>query len=120
MSVADTSTIVMAGAAALALIAAIIAWFYKRGATEQTLTKAVLDNSQATRDLTARLESFMARYEERHEALVTRVNGHDTRLGITETRVRANTLDIARLWPIPGPTSVPAGDPHHYPDDDPL
>jgi len=94
----------------MGLLAAGLAWLFRRGADERELATAVRDNSSATRELSSRLDAFMARYEERHEALVERVNEHGGRLTVVEERTRANTTDIARLWPSPG-VSKPSGDP---------
>lgn len=110
MSATEISTIILAGCASVALIAGMFAWFFRRGGAERDLARAVRENSDATRILTSRLEAFMIRYEERHEALSDRVNGHETRLGVAETRIRSNTIDIARLWPSPG-TNRPQGEP---------
>jgi hypothetical protein len=110
MNLTDVATVVIAAVAVLGLILAGMGWLFKRGADERELAKAVRDNSEATRGLSARLDAFMARYEERHEALAERVNEHGGRLSIVEERTRANTTDIARLWPSPG-MSRPAGDP---------
>jgi hypothetical protein len=112
MTASDFATVVLSVVASVGLIVALVRWFFTRGASEQSLTQAVADNSSATRELTARIDSFMARYEERHETLVERVSVHDTRIGVAETRIRANGLDIARLWPSPGQNAKPSGDPH--------
>lgn len=110
MTAADISTVVIAAVAVLGIMVAGLGWIFRRGADERELAKAVRDNSQATRDLSSRLDQFMARYEERHEALADRVTDQAGRLTVVEERTRANTTDIARLWPSPGMSS-PSGDP---------
>jgi len=102
MTIANIATAIIAFVALLGAIVAVMSWFFRRGADERELARAVRDNSEATRELSARLEAFMARYEERHEALSERVTEHSNRLGVAEERIRANTTDIARLWPSPG------------------
>lgn len=109
MSAADISTVVIAAVAVLGVVIAGLSWIFRRGADERELAKAVRDNSEATRGLSSRLDAFMARYEERHEALSERVNEHGGRLTVVEERTRANTTDIARLWPSPG-VAKPTGD----------
>lgn len=110
MNANTIATIVIAGVAGTGALVAALGWIFRRGADERELAKAVRDNSQATRELSARLDAFMARYEERHEALSERVNEHGGRLSVVEERTKANTVDIARLWPSPG-MSQPHGDP---------
>jgi hypothetical protein len=106
----EIATVVLAVTAALSLLVGLLAWLFRRGASERELATAVRDNSTATRELSSRLDQFMARYEERHEALADRVNEHGGRIVVAEERIRANTTDIARLWPSPGVTK-PTGDP---------
>lgn len=110
MSIMDIATVAIAGVAVVGLVVGALGWFWRRGANERELTTAVRDNSEATRGLSARLDAFMARYEERHEALSERVSEHGTRITLVEERTLANRTDIARLWPSPG-MSRPTGDP---------
>jgi hypothetical protein len=92
MSPSDAATVSIALLAALGLIGAIVAWFYRRGGTETAMEIALDRNTTATEKLTDKIEG-----------VVTRLHDHDIRL----TKLEANTNGSA-------PTHRNAGTPPRH------
>jgi hypothetical protein len=55
---ADIPTIILAGIALAGLVAAVLAFFYRRGGQEQILTAAIRENTVSNMEVTKELRDF--------------------------------------------------------------
>lgn len=88
MNAETLGTIILAVVAAIGLIGAGIAWFYKRGGQERESTLALRQNTTATTELTKRFDAFMDRTLDRQDATDKRLADHDTRIAVNERDIR--------------------------------
>lgn len=83
----DIAAIVVACVAVLTLTAAIIRWFFKRGADEREFSVALRDNTEAVRELAQEFRRFRDEVVEKIHSLDVRV----TRLEVSPTPVHVTT-----------------------------
>lgn len=95
MNAETLGTIILAVVAAIGLIGAGIAWFYKRGGQEREFSIALRANTNATTELTKRFDIFMDRTVMKTDQLDTRVNDHETRITVTERDIRYIQKQVA-------------------------
>lgn len=92
MHATDYGTAVLAACAIVALVAGIIAWFFKRGADEREFAVALRDNTQATERLSDKFERVTDILHE-HDIRITRLEITPPPVHVT-TKVEAPSHDL--------------------------
>lgn len=99
------ATVILAVLAAIGVIVAAAAWFYRRGGQESGIAVALQDNTAATRELSAEFRKFRDEVIDKLHGLDIRV----TRLEVTPppiqvtTKVEAPSNDSASAHRNPSP-----------------
>lgn len=75
MTPTDPGTLILAILAAIGLIGAIVAWFFKRGGTETAMSIALDRNTSATDRLTEKLDGVVDTLHD-HAIRLTRLETH--------------------------------------------
>jgi hypothetical protein len=100
MTVSDVGTVVLAAAAVLGLMVAALGWFFKRGADEREFAVALRDNTEATRDLSKKLDGVIEVLHE-HDIRITRLEVQPPPIHVT-TKLEAPTDASTTAYRDPG------------------
>lgn len=76
-NLADLAQVIVAVLAFLGLVVAVVAWFYRRGGQERTMTDALVENTNATKEVTAELRDFKT-------VTISMLHDLDTRVTVLE------------------------------------
>lgn len=90
----DIATVVVACVAVIGLIAAIVRWFFKRGADEREFSVALRENTEAVRELAKEFRRFRDEVVEKIHALdvrFTALDGRVTRLEVAPQPIHVTT-----------------------------
>ena len=98
MKPTDPGTLILAAIAAIGLIGAVIAWFFKRGGDERAFSVALNDNTDALRELAGEFRKF-------RDEVIDKLHGLDIR--VTRLEVAPPPIHVTTKVEAPSDGSSP-------------